>query len=112
MTASTSSFIRSSCRAENSTNRSRSCFDILRAYDLFQIIAHEQQTEHIVGDMVNAEMEKHPRKQPVIFSFQDSRRITGSVPEHKISVLRVSHGGEHQKDKNVGRRKKQIHFVF
>ena len=81
-----------------------------RADDRLQYIADKDQAEHIVGYVVETEMEKHGRKQAPVCPVQDIGRICGSVTYHELAALRIADYLKNDIDDKIDQHDSQIGF--
>ena len=81
-----------------------------RADDRLQNIADKDQAEHIVGYVVETEVEKHGRKQAPVFPIQDIGRICGPVTYHELAALRIADYFKNDIDDKIDQHDSQIGF--
>lgn len=78
----------------------------------FQVIPKEQKKQHVVDQMLDAKVKKHTRKQAIVFSALNQRRIRRTAVHHMSGALCPSGQCDCNEYQNIAYNDDQIDAVF
>lgn len=78
----------------------------------FQVIPKEQKKQHVVDQMLDAKVKKHTRKQAIVFSALNQRRIRRTAVHHMSGALCPSGQCDCKEYQNIAYDDDQIDAVF
>lgn len=78
----------------------------------FQVIPKEQKKQHVVDQMLDAKVKKHTRKQAIVFSALNQRRIRRTAVHHMSGALCPSGQCDCKEYQNIAYNDDQIDAVF